>query len=73
LREDLYVVLGNYDAPSGLATLQVFINPLLSWLWIGGLTLVLGTCITMAPNPAERRALALAGAPAEIAGETVAD
>ena len=73
LREDLYVVLGNYDAPSGLATLQVFINPLLSWLWIGGLTLVLGTCITMAPNPAERRALALAGAPAEMAGEAAAD
>jgi cytochrome c-type biogenesis protein CcmF len=73
LRDDLYVVLGSYDEPSGLATLQVFVNPLLSWLWIGGLTLVLGTCIIMAPNPAERRALALAGAQAEISGEAVAD
>ncbi|HEV8713351.1 MAG TPA: heme lyase CcmF/NrfE family subunit [Candidatus Binatia bacterium] len=73
LRDDLYVVLGSYDEPSGLATLQVFVNPLLSWLWIGGLTLVLGTCIIMAPNPAERRALALAGMPAQIGEEIVAD
>ena len=73
LRDDLYIVLGSYDAPSELATLQVFVNPLLSWLWIGGLTLVLGTCITMAPNPAERRALALAGAQPEMRGEVVAD
>jgi len=73
LRDDLYVVLGSYDAPSGLATLQVFVNPLLSWLWIGGLTLVLGTCITMAPSPAERQALALARAQTEVVGETVAD
>jgi cytochrome c-type biogenesis protein CcmF len=73
LREDLYIVLGSYDAPSDLATFQVFVNPLLSWIWIGGLTLILGTCITMAPNPAERRAFALAQAPVEIAGEAVAD
>jgi cytochrome c-type biogenesis protein CcmF len=73
LREDLYVVLGSYDAPSGLATLQVFINPLLSWLWVGGLTLVLGTCITMMPNPAERQAFALARASAESGAEVVAD
>lgn len=73
LREDLYVVLGSYDAPSELATLQVFVNPLLSWLWIGGLTLVLGTCVTMLPSPVERQALALARAPAAIQGETVPD
>jgi cytochrome c-type biogenesis protein CcmF len=73
LRDDLYVVMGSYDEPSGLVTLQVFVNPLLSWLWIGGLTLVLGTCIIMAPNPAERRALALANTQTEISGEVVAD
>lgn len=73
LREDLYVVLGSYDEPSGLATLQVFINPLLSWLWIGGITLVLGTCITMMPNPAERRAFALARPSVETGAEVAAD
>jgi hypothetical protein len=42
-------------------------------LWIGGLTLVFGTCIIMAPNPAERRALALAGAQAGIERAVVTD
>ncbi|HXG18055.1 MAG TPA: heme lyase CcmF/NrfE family subunit, partial [Methylomirabilota bacterium] len=57
LRDDLYVVLGGYDEASGLATFQIFVNPLQSWLWIGGVLLVLGTGITMMPGPAERHAL----------------
>src|SRR5262249_23576960 len=36
LTEDLYLVLGSYDPPSGVATIQAFVNPLVSWLWIGG-------------------------------------
>jgi len=68
LREDLYVILGSYDEASGLATLQVFVNPLVSWLWLGGLVLVLGTVIAMYPNPAERRELALARAPPRDSG-----
>jgi cytochrome c-type biogenesis protein CcmF len=67
------VVLGGYDAPSQLATLQVFVNPLVSWLWIGGLTLVLGTCIIMLPNPAERHALALARAQTGMGKEIAAE
>jgi cytochrome c-type biogenesis protein CcmF len=70
LRDDLYIVLGGYDEPSGLATLQIFVNPLQSWLWIGGIMLVLGACITMMPNPAERHALALARSPDDVARET---
>jgi len=73
LREDLYVVLGSYDAPSQLATLQVFINPLLSWIWIGGIILVLGTCVTKMPSPAERQAFALAQTPVRTGDEVVAD
>ena len=73
LVEDLYLVLGSYDEPSGLATFQVFINPLVSWIWIGGLILILGTCVIMAPNPAERQAFALARTSADIRGQAVAE
>ena len=73
LVEDLYLVLGSYDAPSGLATFQVFINPLVSWIWIGGLVLILGTCVIMAPNPAERQAFALARASTQVRGQPIAD
>jgi cytochrome c-type biogenesis protein CcmF len=39
--------------PSRLATFKVFVNPLVSWLWMGGLVMVLGTLIAIWP---ERRA-----------------
>ena len=60
LREDLYLVLGSYDDKSGLMTLQVYVNPLVVWLWLGGITMVLGTMIVMMPTAAEQRALAAA-------------
>src|SRR6185436_20839625 len=60
LIEDLYLVLGSYDDKSGLTTLIVFVNPLVNWLWIGGLVVVLGTVIVMSPTAAEQRALAAA-------------
>jgi cytochrome c-type biogenesis protein CcmF len=69
LTEDLYLVLGSYDPPTGLATIQAYVNPLVAWLWIGGLIMGLGTVITMWPSAAERRApaytLGRAQAPAE--------
>ena len=73
LVEDLYLVFGAYDAASGLATFQIFINPLVSWIWIGGLTLILGTCVIMVPSLAERQAFALARGAAGIRGEQIAD
>lgn len=52
LWEDLYVILAGFE-PSRLATFKVFVNPLVSWLWMGGLVMVLGTLIAIWP---ERRA-----------------
>jgi len=59
-REDLYLVLGSYDQESGLMTLQAFINPLVIWIWIGGIVMVLGTVVSVLPTAAEQRALAAA-------------
>jgi cytochrome c-type biogenesis protein CcmF len=59
-REDLYLVLGSYDDASGLMTLQIFVNPLVVWIWLGGIVMVLGTVIVMLPTAAEQRALAAA-------------
>jgi cytochrome c-type biogenesis protein CcmF len=62
LREDLYLVLGALDAATGLVTFQTFLNPLVSWLWIGGAVMLLGTAVVMTPTAAERHARAAAGA-----------
>src|SRR5690349_10494576 len=58
LLEDLYLVLGSYDPPTGLITLQAYVNPLVAWLWIGGLIMGVGAIVTMWPSAAERRAVA---------------
>jgi cytochrome c-type biogenesis protein CcmF len=60
LRDDLYLVLGNYDDATGNVTLLVFVNPLVTWLWLGGIVMLLGTMIVMSPTAAEQRALAAA-------------
>ncbi len=50
LKEDLYIVLAQLDPESGQAIFNAFINPLVMWLWIGGVVLILGTIITMYPE-----------------------
>jgi cytochrome c-type biogenesis protein CcmF len=49
--EDLYVVLAGWDGdgPAAKVSLAVFINPLVSWIWGGGVLLLLGTVVTMWP------------------------
>ncbi|MDQ3365836.1 MAG: cytochrome c biogenesis protein CcsA [Myxococcota bacterium] len=48
--EDVYVVLTGYDLDGKLANFRVFINPLISWVWIGFLLLTLGTFVCLIPN-----------------------
>jgi cytochrome c-type biogenesis protein CcmF len=68
LREDLYVILGTYDPDTKAATLQAYVNPLVAWLWIGGVVLVVGTGVAIYPSAAERvAALAPRRAPAGAA------
>ena len=68
LREDVYVILGAYDPDTKAATFQAYVNPLVAWLWIGGLVLVMGTGVAVYPSAAERAAVhATRAAPAGAA------
>jgi cytochrome c-type biogenesis protein CcmF len=69
LREDLYLVLGSYDPPSGIVTLLAYVNPLVAWLWIGGLVMGLGTLVAVWPSAAERRVEAVDLGPAPVAAD----
>ena len=55
--EDLYVVLAGWDGdgPTARVSLAVFVNPLVSWIWTGGVLLLLGTIINMWPATAPSR------------------
>jgi len=54
LNEDLYVILTAIEA-DGAATLKIRRNPLVSWVWLGGFTFVLGTALVMWPHASPRR------------------
>ena len=62
LGSDLYLVLGSYDAETRMATILAYLNPLIGFLYWGGLTLVLGTVIVIWPAPVAARAAAYAPA-----------
>ncbi|HET6745106.1 MAG TPA: cytochrome c-type biogenesis CcmF C-terminal domain-containing protein, partial [Candidatus Limnocylindria bacterium] len=56
LGEDLYVTLLGYDPTNGAATLHVFVNPLVGWIWLGGAIVAIGAVFAIWP---ERRRLAI--------------
>jgi cytochrome c-type biogenesis protein CcmF len=47
--DDLYVVLAGWDGNQG--SFLVFLNPLVMWIWVGGIVLVLGTFVCLWPDP----------------------
>ena len=54
LAEDLYVVLAGRDPETNKAIVQVFLNPLVAWVWIGGIVVFLGTLLALVPSRVER-------------------
>jgi cytochrome c-type biogenesis protein CcmF len=63
LREDIYAVFAGITDDTGKAVIQIYVNPLVSWLWLGGIVMGLGTIVCILPDAAagrtsrERRAL----------------
>jgi cytochrome c-type biogenesis protein CcmF len=54
-RDDLYVILAGWTQ-DGRATLRLLVNPMIMWMWAGGLVLTLGAAVAMIP---ERRRVAV--------------
>jgi cytochrome c-type biogenesis protein CcmF len=50
LREDVYLVLGDFARDGSQATIRLQVNRLVSWIWIGGLILTLGTVLALVPE-----------------------
>jgi cytochrome c-type biogenesis protein CcmF len=50
LLEDLYLVYKGQSEDGQSAALQAFVNPLVNWIWLGGLVNVLGTAICLIPS-----------------------
>ncbi|MGH7814283.1 MAG: heme lyase CcmF/NrfE family subunit [Candidatus Binataceae bacterium] len=57
---DLYITLAGIDDGGKRATFDVFVTPLVFWLWAGGFLMAIGTVVAMWPNVRERAAIAAA-------------
>ena len=45
------MLLSGWEEPNGLtATFKVYVNPLINLIWWGGLILIVGTVISVAPS-----------------------
>ncbi len=55
LDEDLYINFAQLDDKTNLITLQAYIFPLVSWIWIGTLVLIAGTLIALVPSKSSRQ------------------
>jgi cytochrome c-type biogenesis protein CcmF len=73
--EDLYVILAGIDDPNGivrgtnprpLATFRVLVNPLVPWIWFGGVIMALGTLVAMWPSAPGGNVPAEAGQPGRV-------
>jgi cytochrome c biogenesis factor len=50
LLRDLYIVLAGFTPADQTAVLEVTINPLVAWVWIGAMVGVLGGTICLLPS-----------------------
>ena len=57
-REDFYLVLVG-AAEDNSAKFQIYVNPLVNWVWVGGLCFILGTMWCVWPTARERRLAAM--------------
>ncbi len=49
LQHDLYVVYAGSNEDRTRAIVQAYLNPLVAWVWIGGIVMILGTFVSMLP------------------------
>ena len=50
LQSDLYVIYEGKNPDTDRPIIKVFLNPLISWIWIGVLIVIAGTLLGLAPN-----------------------
>ncbi len=68
---DLYVVYAGRSPETGRPVIHAYLNPLVKWIWFGGIVVVLGTGLAMMPY--RRPALVLRTAQEKSWGDTVAE
>jgi cytochrome c-type biogenesis protein CcmF len=48
--EDLYTILSTFERDGSSATIKAMINPMMAWIWIGGVVILLGVVVAVLPE-----------------------
>ena len=48
--EDLYTISLTFERNGSSATIKAMINPMISWIWIGGGVILLGVLVAVLPE-----------------------
>jgi cytochrome c biogenesis factor len=74
ISDDLYLVLAGYDGEARTAILQLKVNPLVNFVWLGTFFLMIGFSIAVWPERREQKAKATVRgmAPAMVGATTLA-
>lgn len=67
--EDLYIIMPGFEMQEQTASVEVHLNPLVNWIWLGFGVMALGTLIALLPESAF--SFAIAKVPAEAATATM--
>ena len=62
-REDLYLILAGWEVDGNPTAIQVIINPLTIWIWIGSAVLVIGAFVCLLPRLGKAAMVTLNGGP----------
>ncbi len=54
LGEDLYIIPMGFDPQRRTVSIKAYINPMINWLWIGGIILIIGSLIATLPDREEK-------------------
>jgi len=72
--EDFYILLVNWEqASESQATFRIYLNPLINWVWAGGIVFILGTLIAAWPDPVDERAITAARARRRLVAQPTGD
>ncbi|MEY4580106.1 MAG: hypothetical protein RL701_4809 [Pseudomonadota bacterium] len=53
LTEDVYAIMNQVNPETKLGTFRVIVRPFVAWIWLGGLFMIFGTAVCMAPSVRE--------------------
>jgi cytochrome c-type biogenesis protein CcmF len=71
LRRDAYVTLAGWEDGGRVVALEVFVNPLVAWMWIGGIVMTAGGLLCLLPRLVPHAKTATVVADGETKGKGV--